>query len=285
MTMRFLLPVCGVFFVFFTADLFGQQDSLQRFKEPDIQAKQAVANIIRFTGLTPNFTVHPGDVKTAAAYIRGGQRYIVYSTDFISRLTVNSKTDWAALSVLAHEIGHHLLGHTLKGYVGNPGDELAADRFSGFILSQMGSSLAEAQAALKTVGNEIDTILHPPVRARMEAVKLGWEEASNLKSKKVEDFYLAADSATYKNKLIWKIRFSDDPNSYFVDSENLVIWFDNYGMPIQLGVRSVLKEGDYNWEYQYQGRSFGVDSKGNIWGETTYGFKYIVGKAELMDKL
>jgi hypothetical protein len=81
---------------------------------------------------------------------------------------------------LAHEIGHHLAGHTIKPKGINPGDELAADKFSGFILFQMGASLDQAKAALQSIGKEIDTINHPPVNLRLQAVANGWMQAEYL---------------------------------------------------------------------------------------------------------
>jgi hypothetical protein len=44
--------------------------------EPDKQAKEAVALIMKYTGLEPNFQIVEEEVKTANAYIKGSQRYV-----------------------------------------------------------------------------------------------------------------------------------------------------------------------------------------------------------------
>ena len=95
----------------------SHQDSTADYRfvyEPDKEAKEAVGKILQYTGLSPNFTITSGKVATAMAYIKGWKRYIAYNPDFIFRIRNATRTDWAAVSVLAHEIGHHLSGHTLK---------------------------------------------------------------------------------------------------------------------------------------------------------------------------
>ncbi|MEM9024266.1 MAG: M48 family metalloprotease, partial [Bacteroidota bacterium] len=83
------------------------------YLEPDKEAKVAVSRIVQYTGLAPNFIIVEGDVSTALAYIKDNKRYIAYNPAFIRKLRTKTRTDWGAVSVLAHEIGHHLSGHTL----------------------------------------------------------------------------------------------------------------------------------------------------------------------------
>lgn len=93
-------------------------------------AKEAVYRIVRHSGLLPNFIVREDlQVRTAVAYIKGKERLIAYNPVFISTILDSSGTDWSAVSVLAHEIAHHLLGHTLDPEAVRPGDELACDRY------------------------------------------------------------------------------------------------------------------------------------------------------------
>ena len=128
--------------------------------------KEAVSKIVQYTGLTPNFViVSDKKVSTAIAYLKNNKRYISYNPKFIEKLNTKTSTNWAAVSVLAHEIGNHLSGHTLLKS-SSPGNELIADKFSGFILYQMGANLNEAKAALSAIGHEMDTTKHPPKNAR-----------------------------------------------------------------------------------------------------------------------
>lgn len=81
----------------------------------DQTAKKAVAKIMQYTGLTPHFEVIENkDIKSAIAYIKNNKQYIAYNPEFILKLKDLTQTNWAAVSVLAHEIGHHLNGHTLQ---------------------------------------------------------------------------------------------------------------------------------------------------------------------------
>lgn len=247
--------------------------------EPDKDAKEAVYNIVKYTGLQPNFiVVEKNDVKTASAYISSGKRYIAYNRLFIYKLRNKSKTDWAAVSVLAHEIGHHLLGHTLKYKNLGPGDELAADRFSGFILFQMGATVNEAKAALNTVGHEIDTLNHPTIDIRIQALVNGWNEAYSLKNTTAYSAQATSNLVSERIEYLFKFEYKNDQNTYFLDGKDRIIWHDNYGNPIVIGTKLETENTNYAWMYSYKNQVFGVDYKGNIWLETSHGYPFIVGQ-------
>ena len=143
-------------------------------------AKETAEHIVKYTGLSQNFQiVADKDIPTAIAYIRGKKRYVAYNPDFILRVKDKTQTDWGAISVLAHEIGHHLSGHTLKRRQRNLTDELEADRFSGFILYKMGASLEETQAAINKVELKINPT-HPSKEERLKAITNGWLDAKKL---------------------------------------------------------------------------------------------------------
>lgn len=243
----------------------------------DREAKAAVFSIVRYSGLTPNIVVVNEEVPNAMAYVKGKRRFIAYNPEFIARVRSNTQTDWAAISILAHEIGHHLLGHTLKFHQRNPGDELAADRYSGFILYQMGATLEEARAAMEYAGSEEGTEYHPPKAARLEAITSGWLEAKALDGQYALDSIQAYDDADYQFQ--YQCSFSGDPNLYFVNDDNEMVWYNNYGKPIVIGLITEDEGSDFIWLYHYNRSSFGVDSNGNIWNITSYGAQFKVGEA------
>ncbi len=250
--------------------------------EPDKVAKEAVSKIVQYTGLTPNFiVVSDKKITTAIAYLKNNKRYIAYNPKFIEKLNDKTATNWAAVSVLAHEIGHHLSGHTLPKNA-FPGNELIADKFSGFILFQMGADLENAKAALSAIGHEMDTTKHPPKTARLEAIQEGWLEAELLKD--VNAFSEKKYTTSYKTKFVYQCTFKNDENIYFVDEKDNVIWYDNYGKPIIIGRKKESANNKYNWIYNYLDNFYGVDHKGKIWKETTYGSVFIVGEAKLIKK-
>ena len=71
-------------------------------------ARDIIKEIIDVVGLKPRFEVREANVDNAAAVIYNGQRYILYNRQFVAAVNNAVKTDWAAVSILAHEIGHHL---------------------------------------------------------------------------------------------------------------------------------------------------------------------------------
>jgi hypothetical protein len=140
--------------------------------------RDIIREIIDVVGLQPRFQVQEADVENAAAVIHGGQRYILYNRRFLAELNNAVKSDWAAISILAHEIGHHLNGHTLSRGGSNPADELEADEFSGFVLRKMGASLAEAQAAISLLSAERSSHTHPGRSVRLASISKGWNNAN-----------------------------------------------------------------------------------------------------------
>lgn len=83
---------------------------------------------------------------------------------------------WFAVDVVAHELGHHLNGHTLSGYGSRPDKELEADG-TGFILQKLGATREEAKAMFSFL-NEMGPPTHPKRAQRYLAIERGWNEAS-----------------------------------------------------------------------------------------------------------
>jgi hypothetical protein len=142
-----------------------------------------VDKIMGYTGLPANFIVTAGPVDNAAAVIlpdqqRIPQRVIAFNPDFITatqRLTGGGQ--WGPISIMAHEIGHHLSGHTITNGGSRPGIELEADKFSGFVLYKMGAPLAEATRAIDKLGSDTEQATHPAKSRRIAAITQGWQEA------------------------------------------------------------------------------------------------------------
>ncbi|WP_035568025.1 hypothetical protein [Hymenobacter sp. IS2118] len=118
------------------------------------------------------------DIDNAAAVVYNGNRFLLYNPDFLNAVNRAGHTDWAGISILAHEMGHHLNGHTLRGGGSQPADELEADEFSGFVLRKLGASLAQSQAAMATVPNDQGSRTHPGRAPRLTAISQGWQRAN-----------------------------------------------------------------------------------------------------------
>ena len=145
--------------------------------ENDADARLAVKRIMAYSGLEPNFLITAANVPNAAAVIQKDKRLILYSQEFMERIKSQAKTDWAAYAIMAHEIGHHLQGHTLTKEGSRPRLELQADKYSGYVLGLMGASLDEAISALKTLSPGPGSETHPSRSARLAAGTNGWKKA------------------------------------------------------------------------------------------------------------
>ncbi len=146
---------------------------------PASQAAGIIREITDAVGLQPRFELRATDqVDNAAAVVYGGKRYLLYNPQFLAAVNRAGHTDWAGISILAHEMGHHLNGHTLRGGGSEPQDELEADEFSGFVLRRLGASLAQAQAALAAVSPDEGSATHPGRAPRLAAISRGWSRAT-----------------------------------------------------------------------------------------------------------
>jgi hypothetical protein len=144
-------------------------------------AQKAVELIVSRSGLKQNFYVMEcPNIDNCFAAARNGERLIVYDASFMRRVNSMTQTDWGAMSILAHEIGHHLQGHTIKQGGSDPGRELEADEFSGFVMYQMGASLKDAQSAIWKLTTDYDSGSHPPRRKRMASIKKGYQAAQTM---------------------------------------------------------------------------------------------------------
>ncbi|WP_229375865.1 M48 family metalloprotease [Fibrella aquatilis] len=144
-------------------------------------AGRVVDRILKPIGLMRNFKVMEcANTQNCFAAVLNGQRYIIYDAAFMQQLEEATETDWTATSVMAHEIGHHLQGHTLTTGGSTHQKELEADRFSGFVLHQLGATLDEALIAIRAIGAVNASATHPARATRLEAIQKGWAEADAL---------------------------------------------------------------------------------------------------------
>lgn len=168
--------------------------SPMRFSPPDLSkgtsadGQVVVAEIMKYTGLPQNFDVVEGEVPNAAAMIVVGsdkllRRVIAFNRQFMGDVKNATKnSDWAPVSIMAHEIGHHLSGHTLMPGGSRPPIELEADKFSGFVLYKMGASMADAQKAIEMLAPMQDGPTHPGRPKRIVAIQQGWKQACDLQA-------------------------------------------------------------------------------------------------------
>lgn len=119
-------------------------------------------------------------IQNAAAFsnINGG-RAIAYNPDFMSRLY--EIDDWAPVSVMAHEIGHHFSNTSNSS--NSHRRELGADQVSGCAMAWMNASISEATAAmLKGLPVNSGSPSHPGTSDRVDIIRHSFAECTRLKT-------------------------------------------------------------------------------------------------------
>lgn len=128
----------------------------------------------------------------ACAVYDDGERYILHTYSLPEKLKAGkgSQEYWAAIGVLAHEIGHHLFDHTLDDNTNRKREEIEADIWSGYSLYKMGASLSEARAAVYEYAAIGETSTHPDLNKRIAAVTSGFNAAEEEDSWDITDWVI-----------------------------------------------------------------------------------------------
>jgi len=140
-------------------------------------AQEMLAEIMSVTGLQANFELKEATVLNIEASISHKKRYILYNPTFLNQLTKLTRSKWAVMALLAHEVGHHLNGHTIRKSGSSPALELEADEFAGFILHKLGATLEQSQQVMMYIAKTETSATHPGRGSRMQAIQNGWEKA------------------------------------------------------------------------------------------------------------
>lgn len=112
----------------------------------------------------------------------GEDRYIQFDRDFLEKYQDITKDKWFVLGAVAHEIGHHLNGHSQDGVASRPEKELEADEFAGYVLQKLGASLTDAQNVFSFLNETQGPPTHPVRAKRYAAIKRGWDKAAGIVS-------------------------------------------------------------------------------------------------------
>ncbi len=157
----------------------------------DAEAEKSLERILSVIGLNKNFILKScNDINNALAITYKSERYILYDKEFMQLIT-NNTNKWSNLFILAHEVGHHVNGHTRdfalidsdfneESLFDKRQDELEADQFAGFILAKLGASLDETTKAIELISSNSDDTFstHPNKAKRLNAIRLGYFKAN-----------------------------------------------------------------------------------------------------------
>ena len=151
------------------------------------EANESLDKILNVIGASKNFTLVPcDDISNALAVTYKGERFILFDGAFMRKLT-QLTNNWSSLFILAHEVGHHINGHTRDFLLATVLDdqsledrrkeELEADEFASFIVSKLGASYSQIEETIDLIAsNESDLYsTHPNYDKRIAAVKKGFD--------------------------------------------------------------------------------------------------------------
>jgi len=158
-------------------------------------AENALNRILNTIGASKNFVLSPCDrINNAVATAYKGTRYILYDKEFMNLINRNTN-DWSNLFVLAHEVGHHINGHSIdillyaNDVVDAPSlekkreQELEADEFAAFVLAKLGATLSQLNNVITLISDNSDDTYstHPSRDKRIAIIKKGHNKGFETK--------------------------------------------------------------------------------------------------------
>jgi formylglycine-generating enzyme required for sulfatase activity len=153
---------------------------ITRSFQSDNEAKAELDRILTAVGLNwigdrISLRVSNETQNASAGITLTGERFIFYNATFMQDLKQKTAEQWSLISILAHELGHHLAFHTVVEGRWHE-FELEADYFSGFVLRRLGASLAQAHAAMRSISPKAATLTHPALDQRLQVITVGWTD-------------------------------------------------------------------------------------------------------------
>lgn len=188
--------------------------------------------------------------------------YILFNPNFLKsvrRLNFSEgdipvqSNDWPTITILSHELGHHLNNHLINPRPGmeRVEMELEADETAGFIIYLLGGGLNDAQAAYsdKSV-SEMGSYTHPARAKRLNAVAKGWADAKKKYPSQTNQ-PVAPITPVNTNAFYFLDGFNDNSNGWDVYNDEKKKLFIN---------NSKLRVNGLNDTYAYvSDKNFGVD--------------------------
>jgi len=107
------------------------------------------------------------------------QQLILYNPKFMAQIEVSTDSKWAAIGIIAHEVGHHINNDATPQ---NPYDalrhpwqkELEADFYTGKTLALLGANVDDLQKAQRQMFTLWGSPSHPDTIRRIQRINEGW---------------------------------------------------------------------------------------------------------------
>ncbi len=147
------------------------------------------------------------------AAVYEGFRYILYKESWMSKSNY-----WSKMAILAHEVGHHINGHTLSGYSLQESRkvELEADDWAGYAMAKLGASLAQTLQITSRFQTGDDTnSTHPNRAKRVAALTAGWNIGNGTTSNKPTEKYTPDNSNMSASEYFNRAYDKDENGDYY----------------------------------------------------------------------
>lgn len=162
-------------------------------KNSDPEIVSFVDRLLRADMLNNTYEIIPCyQIPNFAAELFQNTRRIYYNPRIVGRdlkrlsfskktITVTTEDNWSLLTILAHEIGHHVNDHfsPINSRLSPHDKELEADVFAGSLIYKIGGSLEQAKLAYNGE-SEKATKTHPGRIDRITAIEKGWRRIDSL---------------------------------------------------------------------------------------------------------
>ncbi len=198
------------------------------YQESLIVPDEKMINVLKLVlapiGIPPNFLLYPcPNINNCVAKTVGNYRYIFYDPKYLDALVSKKGSGWVELFIFAHEIGHHLCGHTTrpaKDIDEQREYEIEADKYGGFILAKLNATLAQTLIFVSNLPDPDNPkySTHPLRKDRITAVTTGYYNAKDTTIAKV---FKLLDLTTLSNSTE-AILFSAFDN-YYSNNTNLAL--------------------------------------------------------------
>jgi hypothetical protein len=147
------------------------------FFPPDKQSLSLFSELLAKSGKDLNVVVKAANVPEVAAATNGKERLLLYNQFALDRFQKEGRKDWRLTMVIGHQIGHHASDHAFS----LPPElrievELEADRFAGYLMFQLGATIADVQSLTEFFGESPQNPLFPDPKARLAATIEGWHD-------------------------------------------------------------------------------------------------------------
>ena len=141
--------------------------------------QEMLLQVLNVVGVNGDIELKEANVLNIEAKITHKKRYILYNPSFIADLNNSAKDKWSVITLLAHEVGHHLKGHTTHRGGSKPELELEADEFAGFVLNKLGATVRQSQNVMYFIAKTEGSRTHPSRDSRLQAIEKGWNIATD----------------------------------------------------------------------------------------------------------